>query len=129
MYYAVSFLTVFVNIILSTTWCFFEKTGLKYTFKFDDFQNLLNLIITPLILIVLNVCYIRNNAVKWYMYIPLILTVIVLNSVISYMGWGIRTDKLLAPDAETVMVTIYVNTIFPLITTILGIGLYNIVKH
>lgn len=129
MYYAFSFLMVFVNIILSTTWCFFEKTGLKYEFKFDDFQNLLNLIITPLILIVLNVCYIRNNAVKWYMYIPLILTVIVLNSVISYIDWGIITNKLLSPDAETVMVTIYVNTIFPLITTLLGIGLYNIVKH
>lgn len=129
MYYILSFSTVISNVVLSIIWGFLDKYDFKYTFKFYDFQDLLNIVITPVLLALLNMWYIRKNDIRWYAYIPLILIVITLNSVISYIGWGVRTGKLLTPDAETVMVTIYIDTILPLITTILGIVIYKIVKH
>ena len=131
MYYILSFSTVFVNIAISFLH-FFLKKQIHNSLIFDILQNttnLINLLITPIVLVVINIYYLKNATTKWIIVIITILSTIILNSLISYLGWGLRTSKMFTPDAETVMVSIYVNTLLPLIVSFLGLGICKLIKH
>lgn len=128
MYYLLSLAPVFINAVLQPLWYYGNKYGFCSIGKSSGYQGLLNIFIFPIFLIILNIYFITKHEVKWYISILLILLVIVINSALAYFGWGISTGHLLNPDAETIMVVIYINTLLPIIISVLGMGIFGIIN-
>ena len=129
MYYVLCFAMVFLNIVLAIIRCFCTESGLEYVINFRDMQDLLILIVTPLMLVIFSVWNIRTKNLKYRACIMAVVITILLNSIVSYIDWGVRTNLLLNPDAETIMVSLYIETIFPIVITLLLIGIYKLLRR
>ena len=129
MYYFLSFIPVFINIILL-------PLSLKYGFQdiwllgasIPNFRTAMNILFVPVYLLTVNIFFTVKNGKKIFRGILISMAVIDLNTLISYVDWGLSTGLLFNPDAETVMVLNYVDTVFPILIVLFGMLIFHIVR-
>lgn len=126
MYYLFSLCPSGLNVILLLFRYFNNTDNLLSAERISNYQKILNVFVVPVFLIILNIYFIFKKKIKWYTSIIFNLLVIIINGSITYLSWGISTGQLLNPDPETTMYAIYFDTVFPIIITLFGMGMFGI---
>lgn len=123
MYFIFVFITIVINLLLIPIRYFIELGNICSIGTITNYNNILNIIAIPLLMIVINIYYKK----KWYVNVIATVFTTMINSLLQYIAWGVTTGMLFNPDAETIMVSIYVNTLFPIIIIALGITIGRMV--
>ncbi len=129
MYFFLYFIPVFINIIAL-------PFSLKYGFQdilllgtsIRDFCMWMNVLIVPLYLLATNVFFIAQKGKKSFPCILMSIAVIASNALITYIDWGVFTGLFFNPDSETVMVSIYFDTVFPILIMLFGMLIFHIIR-
>lgn len=128
MYLLLNFIPVFINMLLFPLALKYEFQDVWGSSSIYILRIPLNILIIPIYLLIVNIIAMVKKSKRTLPCSMLMCVVIILNSIITYIDWGLNTGLLWNPDSETVMVAIYVETVFPILIVLFGMLIFHIIR-
>ena len=127
MYKNLYVLPVCVNFIAIIFYCI-EASGIWNSGSVSLMQLLLNAIVFPTFLIYISIKCLKELKITVLKATVRSVAVVLTDSLISYVLWGIRWKKFFSPDSMTIGITLYIETLLPITLIIVSFLLYWIFK-